>query len=90
MRFWRRRRILSWAAAVFAAAAVGASTAQAMPVVEQEGGTAKVSPPVQAPSGGGFDWMYVEVSIAGASGLIVLAGGALAVRRSRSGQPARA
>ena len=82
--------MLRFAAAALAATAVGASTAQAMPVVEQEGGTAKVSPRGQAPSGGGFDWMYVEVGVAGAAGLVVLTGGALAVRRSRSSQPARA
>jgi len=69
--------------------AMGASAAQAMPVVEQEGGTAKVTA-VQAPSAG-FDWAYVGVGAGSAAGLIVLAGGAaLAVRRSRSSQPARA
>ena len=59
MRFWRRWRMLRWSAIALATMAIGTSAAQAMPVVEQEGGTAKVTP-VQAPSAG-FDWAYVGV-----------------------------
>ncbi len=89
MRFWRRWRFFKLSALAFAATAVGASAAQAMPAVEQDGGNA--TPPkaaVQA-SGGSFDWTYVELGAGGAVGIVLVAGAVLAGgRRDRKVQPA--
>lgn len=104
MRFWWRWRIIRVSALAFAAAAIGAPSALAMPAVGDGPGYSgePTSQPSRlitdahfrdqvATSGGGFDWTYVGVGIGGALGLVVLAGGArVVIRRSREAVPAGA
>jgi len=85
----RRRRILGWTAAAFAATAFAAPVAQAMPYTGENGGTVpKTSPPVAAtPTGGGFDWADAGIGVAAAASVVLVAGGGVLVVRGtrRSG-----
>ena len=86
----RRRRILGWTAAAFAATAFAAPVAQAMPYTGENGGTVpKTSQPVAAtPSGGeGFDWADAGIGVAAAASVVLVAGGGVLVVRGtrRSG-----
>ena len=86
----RRRRILGWTAAAFAATAFAAPVAHAMPYTGENGGTVpKTSQPVAAaPSGaGGFDWADAGIGVAAAASVVLVAGGGVLVVRGtrRSG-----
>ncbi len=88
----RRRRILGWTAAAFAAAAFAAPVAQAMPYNGQEGGTVSTtSQPVSTTptGGGGFDWADAGIGVAAAASVVLVAGGSVLVVRGtrRSGLP---
>jgi hypothetical protein len=89
MKIRRRRRILGFTAAAFAATALAAPAAQAMPYNGQEGGTVSTtSQPVSAtPTGGGFDWADAGIGVAAAASVVLVAGGGVLVVRGtrRSG-----
>jgi hypothetical protein len=89
MRFWRRWRLFKLSALAFAATAVGASAAQAMPAVVEDGGNARPPKAAVQPSGGSFDWTYVELGAGGAVGIALVVGAVLVGgRRDRRVQPA--
>jgi hypothetical protein len=90
MRFWRRWRIIRFSALAFAATAIGASAAQAMPAVEQDGGNVKVTPKAAPVSSGGYDWTYVEVGAGVAGGIVLIGGAVLVGTRRRDIEPAKA
>jgi hypothetical protein len=91
--------MIRWTALAFAASAIAAPAGMAYPVVGDGPGYSGLQVPA-APklitdaynrtavtsTGGGFDWMYVEVGIGALVGLAVLAGGTVIVIR-RSGEP---
>ena len=90
MKVRRRRRILRWTAAAFAAAAFAAPAAQAMPYNGDEVGSSTTSPPVSATpvsGGSGFSWADAGIGAAAAASVVLVAGGGVLVVRGtrRSG-----
>ena len=91
MRFWRKWKIIRFTAISFAAAAIAAPTALAIPVTDADGGMStqiKLIAPPPPPESSGFDWSSLEIGVGSALALLVLAGGtAVVLRRSRRTQP---
>jgi hypothetical protein len=90
MKFWRRRRILRWTAVAFAAAAIGAPSAQArLYGGELDGGGVPSQPatnpiPPASTATDAFSWADAGVGAAAALSIVFLAGGGvLVVRGSR-------
>ena len=88
MRFWRKWRIIRFTAISFAAAAIAAPSALAIPVTDADGGmSTQIKLVAPAPSSG-FDWSSLEIGVGSALALLLLAGGtAIVLRRGRGAQP---
>ena len=91
MRFWRKWKIIRFTAFSFAAAAIAAPSALAIPVTGADGGMSSeinLVAPSPAPPSSGFDWSLLEIGVGSALALLAIAvGTAILLRRSRQPQP---